>query len=403
MSETRHRHEAAVLKAIVGTVPQWYTCENGENPLRLNFNDTTLRFYTHRPLSPALHSLLDYARDRIPVWEQQVPEIITPSSIAKISEDIAMQWLLLQDPTVKWNKWIAHADELRQRTHENTTIQKNLIISTGKGSVDVTAPELQNVLDSLTSSPQVYMRVNKDFRFQDYDEILWEEVRDSLGYKFSPEFLQPLLSTMKQEEYCAHLSPQGDILVAGVQGLLTSCRKGQWQVYDVMALRDAFVEISGNYHVGSHLFEILFDLSYSRRGALLVFDPRHLVIEHIVNKRARLDENSRTSEDLLRQMLAPRIRSIQMRETSHRLRKKRLFLEIAAVDGALIFDERQILAFGAMIEFHPNLADFSGARSAAAQSAFLWGGHSFKVSADGDITVLFRDKSSGGNAELQFR
>lgn len=396
-------HEGIILSAIIRTVPQWYASNQCAHEYLLRFADSTAKLCSHRPITASLTALLDYAQSRLPVWQAQMPKIPTPSAIAKIGEDLAMRWLEVQDLSVDWNKWIAYAEELRLKTHENERIERNLIISSAVGSQDITDAAIQNVLDSLTAHPQVFIRVDKHLRFIDYDEILWSEIKDSAEYKFSPEFLQPLLSVMHEDEYCAHLSSHGDILIAGNLGMLASCRKGQWFVYDVEALRDAIVEIIGDYHVGCHLFEVLFDLSYRRHGALLVFDPDRQVVRHVANKESIIaDGGAFASADPVRRMLTPRIRSIHMAAPSHKDRKKRLFLEVAEVDGALIFDTRQVLAFGAMIEFHPDSGRYFGARAAAAQSALLWGGYAFKVSADGDITVLFTDKATGDRAELRF-
>lgn len=395
--------EVIILNAIIRTVPQWYICEHGTQEYNLSFDNASVTFCSHRPLTDKLVLLLEFAKERLPLWRQQLPKIPTPSAITKIGEDLVLRWLELCDPSVNWNKWIAYAEELRLKTHENVRVERNLIISNGVGTQDITDPTIQHVLDSLTAHPQVFMRVDKDLRFLDYDEIQWGEVKDSLEYKFSPEFLQPLASMANSDEYCAHLSARGDILIVGNLGMLAACRKGQWFVYDVESLRDSIVEIIGNFNVGCHLFEVLFDLSYRRHGALLVFDPERTVIQHVANNDALIlaDGDDRTC-DPARRMLTPRIRSIHMSEVSHKARKKRLFLEVAEVDGALIFDTHQVLAFGAMIEFHPDSGRFFGARSAAAQSALLWGGHAFKISADGDITVLFTDKWSARRNELRF-
>jgi hypothetical protein len=71
-------------------------------------------------------------------------------------------------------------------------------------------------------------------------------------------------------------------------------------------------------------------------------------------------------------------------------RRKRLLLEVAGIDGAVVFDKENILAIGAMISPHPKVGSETGARTTAAKSAFLWGGTPAKVSADGDVTIFFK-------------
>ena len=72
-----------------------------------------------------------------------------------------------------------------------------------------------------------------------------------------------------------------------------------------------------------------------------------------------------------------------------------MFAELAGLDGATVFDDRSVLAFGAIIRTHPLTGDHFGARTTAAYSAYRWGGVPIKISADGEIAVLF---SSGDAA-----
>ncbi len=75
-----------------------------------------------------------------------------------------------------------------------------------------------------------------------------------------------------------------------------------------------------------------------------------------------------------------------------------LFLELASLDGAIIFDSDKIVAFGAMIDSHPDVGSHHGARTTAAYSAYKWGGHPIKISADEDIKVIFRSHSEDGQS-----
>lgn len=109
--------------------------------------------------------------------------------------------------------------------------------------------------------------------------------------------------------------------------------------------------------------------------------------------------------DLARRMLGPSVYSISMDEIDRDRRKKLLFLEIASVDGAVIFDDDHVLAFGAMIRSHPRTPGAAGARSTAAASAFLYGGRPVKISSDGEITFYFvsTDEDGGSaDAKLEF-
>ena len=56
-----------------------------------------------------------------------------------------------------------------------------------------------------------------------------------------------------------------------------------------------------------------------------------------------------------------------------------------------------------MIKSHDDVSDHPGARTTAANSAFLFGGIPVKVSSDGDITILFRSLGPSGSPEVEAR
>jgi hypothetical protein len=72
---------------------------------------------------------------------------------------------------------------------------------------------------------------------------------------------------------------------------------------------------------------------------------------------------------------------------------KRRLIELAKVDGALVFDDEHLLAVGAIIAPHPSAGVQLGARATAARSAYLWGARPVNVSSDGDVTVYFKSRS----------
>ena len=72
------------------------------------------------------------------------------------------------------------------------------------------------------------------------------------------------------------------------------------------------------------------------------------------------------------------------------------------MDGAVIFNQARILAFGAMIEPHAKANSETGARTTAARSAYYWGGHPSKISSDGEISIYFEsDDGKGGTCDAQ--
>ena len=54
------------------------------------------------------------------------------------------------------------------------------------------------------------------------------------------------------------------------------------------------------------------------------------------------------------------------------LKGKRRLIEMACVDGAVVFDDTHLLAVGALVRSHPSVGNQLGARTTAARSSFLW-------------------------------
>jgi len=352
-----------------------------------------------------LHSFM---QGQLESWQARLTPIPTPRALQQVGEDVAVRWLEIVDSSVNWSKFIAYIESVRFRTYENDPVMMNVVIGAGQGVLPLSDRGIQKVVDPLSASQRVYFRVDRQLRFLDYQEILWKQIRESSEYKFIPGFLEPFGSILLEGEFSVHLTRHGDFFIMDSGGLLAANRKGRWLVYDAEPLKNAVRRIVGNVTVGNNLFELMFDISYRRHGALLVYDPDHKVLAQVVNPQSIIKGES-ASPDVARAMLTPAIQKIGLGGTDHPIRKKNLFLEIAGLDGAVIFDSDEILAIGAMVKQHPNLGDYLGdhlgARTIANLSAFRYGGIPIKVSADGEIQIPFESSDSAGRvseAEMTF-
>ena len=396
-------YEEIVMETAVSTVPQWYSSEYANHTHELSIDEAVFRFRSLNPLTPMLRMLQSYIQTNLDGWLSRMPAIPTPRALQQVEEDIAVHWLQLFDPTVNWNKFIAYIEYVRFRTYENNRVMTNLLIGGGQGTFSLSDRTIQKIVDPLSTSMQVYFRVDRELRFLDYQEILWEEVHDSSGYRFIPEFLEPFASILQDGEFSVHLHRHSDIFIMDSRGLLAANRKGHWRVYEAETFKNSVCGIMGSAIVGSNLFELMFNLSYRRHGALLVYDPEHKVLPHVVNPQSIIERESH-SHDAARAMLGPVIRNFKLGR-ERLIRKKNLFLEIAGLDGAVIFDDEELLAVGAMIQQHPNPGGYHGARTIATKSAYRYGGLPIKVSADGEIQILFKSSDNQGrtsDAELTF-
>ena len=143
---------------------------------------------------------------------------------------------------------------------------------------------------------------------------------------------------------------------------------------------------------------------------MLIYDPKHKIRGHILNRESivfsgwRSDVSVETTAESGQAVIAPSLRDLAIGRDAEALRRKIRLIELANVDGALVFDDDQLLAAGAIIESHPDAGDQLGARTTAARSAYLWGTCPVNVSSDGDVTVYFKSKGDGEecDAVMQF-
>jgi hypothetical protein len=396
--------ETTAIRAVIDMIPHWYIAECGPHRHELSLGNSRIQFYSHRRLTPKLIDFIKNVNSELPELLEVADQLPRTPGVEFIQQRLAESWLKRIAASIEWDRLIDYMTELSQRTYENQRVTANFVITQGEGGIDITTAEIQKVIDPLATSMHTFLRIDHHLGFMGYEQILWQDISDTELYKFHPEFLQPVYSAVKDGEYSVHLTGRGDLVVMGRSGLLAAKRKGRWKLYDVYTFKNTITEVIGNYHVGCNLFEILFDLSFRRHGALLVYDPQKEVLRHVTNKGSIIEGKS-SVPDVARSMLMPAIEEITMGHRQHSQRAKRLFLELASMDGALIFDKDSILAFGAMIEPHPEAKFETGARSTAARSAYLWGGHPLKISSDGEISIYFESSDRSGNkcgAKLEF-
>jgi hypothetical protein len=277
-----------------------------------------------------------------------------------------------------------------------------LLIQAGAGQGDVTQPHLQKFFDRLAASPFTftYLAVDRELRLIRYGSADWSQVNNAASYRFYPEFLHPIQSVMSDADLAAHLTPRGDLILLNKQGLLATKRKRKWRIYDPESFEHGLACCLGHRDAAANLLEVLFDLSFRRQGALLIFDPDQQVLERILNPESILpDRRGRPIQPAARPcgqaLIAESIAEIAIGGPAGSLKKKRQLIELASIDGALVFNADRLLAVGALIRTHPDAGSHLGARATAARSAYLWGARPIQVSADGDVTVHFASAADG--------
>ena len=272
------------MEAIVDCVPTWYLADTGPIHHAIALGGDSFSFYSFSPNAPLHDLLLQAINAEVSEWARDMPSPPTRSYLAAVREKVALHWLRLHQPEIAWNRLLSYLDVLAYRTDENRPVTRNLIVRGGEGgSVAVDDPDLQSVLDPLAGSPQTYLAIDYQGRYLEYDEVLYGAIEDTEHYDLHPEFLQPLKSQLGPEDYSLHLTERGDSIVLGPQGMLAAHRRGNWYVYDAQRLQSDMFSSLGDYRLSAHLFGVVLDLSYRGRGALLVYDPRGAVLEHVIN------------------------------------------------------------------------------------------------------------------------
>ncbi len=410
--------EAEIGREIIRLVPHWYEAAYGPEQYTIPIGTRTVRFCNHSRLTPALRRFLA----RIAARTQALPLehfVNLPSLIDVLLESFAIEWLQMHSPTTDWVRFIKYLESIARRTYENQPVALNLIIRHGQGSGDITRPYIQKFFDRLASSTFSYLAVDSDLRLIEYGEVGWADVKASQSYKFHPEFLHPIHSVMEESDFSAHLTTGGDLIIMSKAGMLATRRNRKWKIYDVRTFKNSLANCLGSHYVGANLFEVVFDLSFRRQGSLLIYDPAHVIADHILNPESIIFDTRRVKRGATRGPAAEAVAELQSKmrlETGQSmvvgsigdisvgrragsLRRKRRLIEMSGVDGAVVFDDERLLAVGALIRSHPEVGNQLGARATAARSAFLWGSRPIKVSSDGDVTIHFTSRNRGNECE----
>lgn len=392
------------IRAVIEMVPNWYECAVGPETYSLEAAGHKVHFWGHRRPTPLLWDFLQCVRRELDEILEDLGSYSSSIGVDLLQEHFARSWLEIAAPGVAWGALIDFSRQCLNRTYENDEICFNIIVGEGEGEELVTDPSIQKIFDPLASSNRTYLRVDRDLRLFAFEQVEWNRILEPPDYRFYPEFLHPFVSVLEPGEIAVHQTRRGDFIVMNEKGLLAAKRKGRWKLYDVETLKNSITEAVGSYRVGANLFEILFDLSFKRHGALLVYDPGHCVVEDkVANPASIFGEHG--SPDLARRMLRRSVEAIALGQADRSRYRKQLFLELAGIDGALIFDEEALRGVGSMVRTHPDVPGEVGARTTAARSAYLYGAHPIKISSDGEITVFFESEGRDGtvaDAELVF-
>ena len=279
--------EEEIGREIIRLVPQWYEAACGPEENSIPVGKSSASFFHHSPLTPNLAALLDKICPR--TRELQLERFKDyPGIIDILAESFAVEWLRMFRAETDWVRLINYLETVARRTHENLPVALTLVVRPGTGHGDITHPRLQRFFDRLAASPFTftYLAVDSDLRLIDYGSVDWSQVNNNTSYNFYPEFLHPIQCAISDDELVGHVTSRGELIIMNKAGVLATKRKRKWKIYDAADFEASLTKCLGHRNVAANLLEVVFDLSFRRQGALLVYDADHCILQRILNSES---------------------------------------------------------------------------------------------------------------------
>lgn len=387
----------SISRLIFDTVPQLYEAEEGPFTVKLRVSgEPEAKIFSILPLSEDLERYLARSSE---IWEELRP--ITEGEITQaierewIQQKFVVAWLELKTGVKDWGFILDYFRRLERRTTENFHPSKTILIEPGKkdpSAISLADSAYFKVFDWLGSSLSTYYRVDERLAIHALEAVSYTAIQDLSGYRFYPDRLHPILSAVQDPNGVVVHSSGRTLWIAHKQRIIAAKRIGEsWTIYDKEHLIESVAtvvdrQLSQNvasespYCVACSLFQIFFDISMKHHGGLIIIDRPDNLKKYVV-KGIEREVGSAMNRIFTHspfnglEFSAPEVRKL---------------VELSSIDGALILDLRgNLLQVGSMILAHPDSVSRFGTRDAAAHSAAQFGATSFKISADGQVTMYF--------------
>jgi DNA integrity scanning protein DisA with diadenylate cyclase activity len=202
---------------------------------------------------------------------------------------------------------------------------------------------------------------------------------------FAPhDSLLGLQNAMANNDICLIGTEHHDIYVVHESGIAFHKTQGRWSYNNYMHFYRLLQNIASDI-VSRDLVRMSLDLSYERKGALLILLDRHAKIDELVRDRKVLNRPNR--------MLRSSVTGLNITNWNHR----HMVTSIAGIDGSIILDHDGGVRDAACI-LAPDesvllkktnvttLKTFPGARTTAAYKASFFG-VAIKISKDGPVSI----------------
>lgn len=331
----------------------------------------------------------EYNRDTSKSEIKSAPNVV---EVEMFTRNLAIEWLRSFSRDIDWESVLSYLDQIRYRTYENDAVAINIIVEStraGHGMGNLNNVKHQKVYDMAGSSRDTIVRVSSDLGILRYETcgLDCDNVAVRKSVRGAPHIAVSLWEYCSNGSFLVQKTRRGDILISSAtDGLIATWRKGFWHLYEKAEMLTIYNDLFGMR--GGRILDLVYDLSYRRHGALLVYDPDKKVRKHkISNPHSKIRRIQRQRVDAY-SVIGPSVRA--MMKTDSYDSYSGIVAEVASMDGAIVFDQDGICAFGAMIVTNRKVGNVQGgARTTAMLSAKSYGGIPVKISADGDVTLAY--------------
>ncbi len=373
------------IHVIIDMIPHWFEAKEGPLAVPLPFAPALANCFSHVPISEMMEKFLEEVDRSLPDLAKRCAGFSESLSIELLQDHYALKWLELHAPRIHWRRILDYDQEASRRTYENEPIRFHMLISSGCGRSDLLAQKT-NGIDPLTNAPNTLLRIDETLRFMGYESVTFAMTDENVP-GWCPNSLAPYRAMMLEDEWSVHRTPTGDFIVMNGGAIIAAKHENRWKLYDTPSLRGMLASLLGSEQLGLRTLELALDISFRRRGALLVYDPTDVLSAHVTNPRSYFVRDDQTAS--IHDALTPSLRPLSLAALDYSRANNDLLAGAASLDGALLYDDNHILAIGAMVRTHEDVKAQLGARTLAAISAHRHGATPIKVSSDGDITLYF--------------
>lgn len=211
----------------------------------------------------------------------------------------------------------------------------------------------------------------------------------------APHYARTIAEWCTGKRIAVTLNRNGEILLFKEKSLVFAWRRGRWRYFAHPPILSQ-MRVVRNKELRACIYETCLDVSFGRSGGCIgvVLTKHKSMLRDVVNQADRIEKGDSRKAQVVTQFLDQPEHKRLFTKLPRRLRQA-----MAAIDGALVLDQRgTVLAVGAIVRVESG--SDAGARKAAAR-ALAKMGFGVKISADGGV-IGFSGDGVNGKVERVF-